>query len=215
MSDQEFEEMKTSLVNKAVEDFKNMSDETSHYWMHIKAGYYAFEQRFADAEMIKGLSKASMEEFYRARISPSSEQRAKCSTHIVSLHVPVPSEVIRELTPAAVGDETGSEGFQPSPADMTFLQSKPDRAALEAYLRAKKNGAPQVDSLIDNLLRSLDTSLKLLDAQISKTRQDVHLAHFPNIFHDIASLKNGLQIGPGAKPVPDWKSSPLSSLPKL
>lgn len=219
MSEQEFEEMKTSLVNKAVEDFKNMSDETSHYWMHIKAGYYAFEQRFADAEMIKGLSKASMEEFYRARISPSSEQRAKCSTHIVSLHVPVPSEVIRELTPTAAvgGDSTGGvEGFQPSPADMTFLQSKPDKAALEAYLGAKKSGTtPQLDSLIDNLLLSLHTSLKLHDTQVNKTRQDVQLANFPMLFHDINSLKNRLQIGPGAKPVPDWKSSPLSSFPKL
>lgn len=187
--------------------------------MHIKAGYYAFEQRFADAEMIKGLSKASMEEFYRARISPSSEQRAKCSTHIVSLHVPVPSEVIRELTPTAAvgGDSTGGvEGFQPSPADMTFLQSKPDKAALEAYLGAKKSGTtPQLDSLIDNLLLSLHTSLKLHDTQVNKTRQDVQLANFPMLFHDINSLKNRLQIGPGAKPVPDWKSSPLSSFPKL
>ncbi|PLW56401.1 hypothetical protein PCANC_03414 [Puccinia coronata f. sp. avenae] len=217
MSEHEFEEMKTSLVNKAVEDFKNMSEETSHYWMHIKAGYYAFEQRFLDGELIKTISKKSMEEFYRERVHPSSRTRGKCSTRIVSLRVPVPSDLLQELSVAAAGNGEGAAaedsgsggvGLTATPADMVFLQSKPDRAVLEGYLRAKKTGDPAADAHIDALLLALDTALARLDAQIHLTHTSVQLANPPVLFRDINLLKKDLKIGSGATPVPDWKSAP-------
>ncbi|KAA1068439.1 Insulinase (Peptidase M16) [Puccinia graminis f. sp. tritici] len=255
MTPNEFEEMKTSLVNKIVEDFKNMSDETSHYWMHIKAGYYAFEQRFLDGALIKKISKESMVEFYRARVLPSSASRAKCSTQIVSLHVPVPSQVLNgfhsggadqdkkegvvdddsqeeeEGEEEKVGEEEKKEmvdpelRFEPTPADLTFLHSKPDRASLLSYMETKKKEEEEANvDRLDRLIKHLNLSLDQLDQQVLATNRAVNLRPSPQIYSDIGALKDALDVGVGAVPVKTWKAQPAlidlaappaSPIPKL
>ncbi|KAH9461095.1 hypothetical protein Pst134EA_017404 [Puccinia striiformis f. sp. tritici] len=254
--DDEFEEMKTSLINKALEDFKNMSDETSHYWMHIKAGYYGFEQRFKDVEIIKKITKESMIEFYEQKIDPSSPNRSKCSTHVVSLHVPVPTEVLSLISSGSpslkvegtiVDNNASIEGsslpvisegssagnnsveiktelqiLQPTPEDLVFLQSKPDKPSIIKYLQAKKLQSASIDpSMIDAIIKSIEDSLHLIDQQIIETRQSIKINPNPIVFNDIQALKDRLVVGSGATPVEDWKTGPstdtidLTPPPKL
>ncbi|KAH9818631.1 putative a-pheromone processing metallopeptidase Ste23 [Melampsora americana] len=97
MSEEEFEDQKLSLINKLLEDFKNLWEEATHYWIHILSGYYAFEQRFKDAKMIKQITKSEIEEFYQTYINPSSSTRSKLSIQIKSQKVPVPNETIEGL----------------------------------------------------------------------------------------------------------------------
>ncbi|WAQ89789.1 hypothetical protein PtA15_11A480 [Puccinia triticina] len=198
MPDEEFEEMKTSLANKAGEDFKNMADETSHYWMHIKAGYYGFEQRFGDAAAIKTISKPAMEAFFRARIVPGAAGRAKCSTHVVSLHVPVPAEVLQEVG-AAVGGGGG-------PADAAFLQTKPDAPALRAFLA--QHPTLKAPGQAAEAIQTLDARLAALDAHIRDVHAAVGLAHPPALSTDRVALKASLAVGTPASPAADWKAAP-------
>jgi hypothetical protein len=218
--------------------------------MHIKAGYYAFEQRFLDGALIKKISKESMVEFYRARVLPSSPSRAKCSTQIVSLHVPVPAQVLsgfhsggadQDKKDGVVDDDKEEKEeveeeeekekeivqeelrFEPTPADLNFLHSKPDRASLLSYMETKKKEEEANVDHLDRLIKHLNLSLDQLDQQVLETNRAVNLLPPAQIYSDIVALKDALDVGVGAVPVQNWKaepalidlSSPPSPNPKL
>lgn len=226
--DDEFEEMKNSLINKAVEDFKNMSDETAHYWTHIKAGYYAFEQRFADAQLIRQITKESMLDFYREYIHPQSTHRAKCSTQIKSQRVPVPNDILLKVSSminspsqsssTQAEKKDGTDRFVLGPDDLQFLHSKPDRAQLIERLQSKKHPgssvAGQRSEKIDSIINLINNEYQILSNQVHQTlSQQARLHQLPETFRDLSELRARLQIGTGAVPDPDWKLDPILNCP--
>ncbi|KAG0145837.1 hypothetical protein CROQUDRAFT_45305 [Cronartium quercuum f. sp. fusiforme G11] len=193
LDENEFEEQKKSLVNKSTEDFKNLWEESSHYWVHIQSGYYAFERRYADAELIKQITKKEMIEFYKEKIHPSSSVRSKVSVQVKSQKVPIPIDVLENLINST--NEIIPEGWQ------NLIQSKPTLKELSEYLN-KLNLTEERKSYI---LNSLNESEKV---------NDQFLNDYPNlkikpkiINKDIIDLRNRFQKSNFVLPVSDWKGT--------
>ncbi|KAL6722042.1 metalloprotease [Lecanora helva] len=98
MQGDEFESHKKSLINKRLEKLKNLDQESSRLWNHIRGEYLDFQQRDLDAEYIKRLSKSEMLEFFNLYLNPTSPARAKLSVHMIAQSTP--KTVIGNMTPA-------------------------------------------------------------------------------------------------------------------
>ncbi|KAI8458009.1 Metalloenzyme, LuxS/M16 peptidase-like protein [Phakopsora pachyrhizi] len=185
MSQEEFEEMKTSLINRALEDFKNLWDESSHYWIHISSEYYSFDQRRKDAELLRKITIPEIIEFYKRYIHPSSPSRAKCSTQIRSQHIPIPSDLVLKTSKAL------DIPIDLTPESVEIMQSKPDIEKLETYMKDKPKGA--------ELIKAIRKETEM------ENSTDHGTFHKPKIIKDLNEFKSGLRTGPRAVPVDDWK----------
>lgn len=84
MDEREFARHKQSVINKRLEKLKNLTSETTRYWVHIASEHFDFLQHYTDVSCLKSLSKADMLDFYRRLIDPSSQTRAKLSIHLAA-----------------------------------------------------------------------------------------------------------------------------------
>jgi insulysin len=105
MPQQEFDAHKIGTINKRLEKLKNLNQESGRMWHHItseafdfelgksvmRVAYTSHEYRDADVrivqrdvEALEPLSKNDIIEFFNTNFSPSSEQRAKVSVHLIA-----------------------------------------------------------------------------------------------------------------------------------
>ncbi|KAI0077374.1 LuxS/MPP-like metallohydrolase [Panus rudis PR-1116 ss-1] len=84
MSEEEFEGKKDGLAIRMLEKTKNLRDEASRFWNHIRSGYYDFLQHEVDANAVRSLQLRDVLEAYNRYVSPSSRARKKMSAHVVS-----------------------------------------------------------------------------------------------------------------------------------
>ncbi|GAA5941905.1 uncharacterized protein JCM15063_000815 [Sporobolomyces koalae] len=148
MSDEEFNKYKEAVRAKKLEDHKNLWQESSHLWVNIHCGWYDFEQRWRDADMIQSLTKESLVEFFKKYFfaTPTNPIR-RLSIHLDS-HRLLP-EQIESLVPTF-------EALQLSPvpdADQIaqFAASRPtvDQAKqfAEKVIRANGKGDAEVERM--------------------------------------------------------------------
>ncbi|RHZ80650.1 hypothetical protein Glove_134g40 [Diversispora epigaea] len=84
MSDEEYDKQKTSVINKRLEKFKNMGEESNRYWYHICSGYYEFNEVKIDVENLRQITKPEILSFFNTYIHPKSSQQKKISIHMKS-----------------------------------------------------------------------------------------------------------------------------------
>lgn len=48
MSEEEFEQKRKSLIQKKLEKFKNLGEESNSFWAHITSGYHDFTRRMLE-----------------------------------------------------------------------------------------------------------------------------------------------------------------------
>ncbi|GAA5915532.1 hypothetical protein JCM5296_001752 [Sporobolomyces johnsonii] len=150
MKEEEFEKYKTAVASKKVEDHKNMWQESSSLWLNIHCGWYDFEQRWRDAELVKTLTKSDMVDFFRTYFFDSPAHRIRR----VSIHVDS-----QRLTPeqcATLGPVIASMDVPVDPAQMTQLAtSRPTteqaKAFAEKHLRAHGKGDEEVQKLQEEI----------------------------------------------------------------
>ena len=94
MSDHLFEKNKKSFVYKMLEKHKNMKQQSSFLWRHICSGYYDFQQKENDADLVVGLSKKEFIDFYENHIIPGAPSRRKVSVHLKSQNSSGPDVVL-------------------------------------------------------------------------------------------------------------------------
>lgn len=98
MSQEEFDSHKKSIINKRLEKFKNLDQESNRFWSHISNEYLDFLQREHDVAYIKPLKKSDMVEFFNHYIHPTSPSRAKLSVHMIAQSSP--KNVAGNISPA-------------------------------------------------------------------------------------------------------------------
>ncbi|KAL0571049.1 metalloprotease [Marasmius crinis-equi] len=96
MSDAEFGEHKEGLRKKWLEDYKNLSEESSGYYSSINSGSWDFYRKENDAQAIQSVTKAEVVDCFMKYVHPSSPARAKLSVHMLSQKTPA-----KKVSPAA------------------------------------------------------------------------------------------------------------------
>ncbi|KAI5476508.1 a-pheromone processing metallopeptidase ste23 [Pseudohyphozyma bogoriensis] len=86
MTEEEIDKYKTTVINKKLEDHKNMWHESSHFWLGIQSGYYDFEQHERDAEQIKTLTKKDIVDFFHTYFFASPERPIRRMTAHIRSH---------------------------------------------------------------------------------------------------------------------------------
>ncbi|KAI0634940.1 LuxS/MPP-like metallohydrolase [Trametes polyzona] len=116
MSDEEFAKHKEGLIVKKLERVKNLYEETSRFWGHIRSGYYDFLRHEVDASLIRELTLPEVVATYDALVRPSTgaQTRKKLSVHLLSQEIhetPLPPAVHASCPPPA---DSGISPFTPS-----------------------------------------------------------------------------------------------------
>ena len=223
MTQQEFDGHKRSLINKRLENFKNMSEETSRLWSHITSEYYDFHQVDTDVAALKLLTKSEMVEFFNCYIHPTSPLRAKLSVHLVAQSNPkeiaqpmstqeqkekVLDLLIKYLTAFGVGVE--SDQFAERFRDVNVAEGD-QPAILEAVSRYIEDDAEipveQSKQILEQLLRTTLPGLGI-DARHLTNSGKNNLPEAPavretTLIENVAEFKASLAVTAGPRPVVD------------
>jgi len=84
MSNEEFEQKRQGLIDKKLEKFKNLGEETSSFWSQISDGYHDFMRRTRDAEILQTVTREEVYCLFMEKVHPSSKTRSKLSIHMQS-----------------------------------------------------------------------------------------------------------------------------------
>ena len=173
LSEEKFEQERTSLVNRLKEDFKNLYQETGTYWAHIHSGYYDFERHAKDAAHISKLSKQDIIDYFRKKISPDSSTRAKLSVHLQSQH-------LSKTTVEAVPEMLSKAGIEFSDDIKALIESTPS-------------------PLIEDVLAKVEN--KDVNAAIKELHQPSKLGSGKQLFEDAKDVKGKMLLGPPSSPI--------------
>ncbi|KAJ3207690.1 Insulinase (Peptidase M16) [Clydaea vesicula] len=84
LTETEFQKFIDVTVAQLLEKDKNLKQEFSRLWSHIKNHYYDFHRRKLEVEILKKLTKQEIIDFYKEYISIESKNRRKLSAWIES-----------------------------------------------------------------------------------------------------------------------------------
>ncbi|KAH8078394.1 LuxS/MPP-like metallohydrolase [Cristinia sonorae] len=92
MSPEALQSQKDGLIVKLMERGKNLREETSRFWSHIKSGYYDFLEHVdgtvnsdeTDSAVVNDLSLHELLTAFDRLVLPSSQTRRKMSVHLLS-----------------------------------------------------------------------------------------------------------------------------------
>ncbi|GAA6044580.1 A-factor-processing enzyme [Rhodotorula toruloides] len=152
MSEEEFEKYKATVISRKLEDFKNLWQESSAMWINIHAGWYDFEQRFRDAELVKQLSKSDIISFYHTYFFDTPERRIR------RLSVHLDSQRLTVEQCASLGPVLAEMQVQVDPEQLGhFATSRPTveqaKAFAEQFLRAQGRGDEDVKKVVEEIER--------------------------------------------------------------
>ncbi|KAH8927446.1 LuxS/MPP-like metallohydrolase [Atractiella rhizophila] len=179
MEEGEFENQKMSVVNRLLEEDKNMYQETARFWQQIQSGYYDFPLRQKEAEHLRTLTKKDIIDAFMTYVHHSSKTRAKISFHIQSQAFP-PSELDHvKKTLSLQGMESEFE---------TFMNGRPTMEEMRSFL-LEKDGQRREE--IEKLIAGLKDKYSALP-ELEKVE-------------DLKEFKKTLELAPASKPVLDGK----------
>lgn len=75
-SDEKFNEFVSSLITRKLEKVQNFKEESNEYNTHVMSGYYHFNLRYEEAEMLKTVTKKEVLDMFYTYISPQSDKRS-------------------------------------------------------------------------------------------------------------------------------------------
>ena len=226
MSEKDFQAHKSSLINKRLEKYKNLNEETSRIWAFIGSEYFDFFQREKEAETIATLSKDDMVSFFKAYIDPTSSTRAKLSIHLQAQATPksladtISPETQKQNVLAILEQASSAMGIAPDPEawKSAFEGLKVAEGGKGAILKAYQQCLSasvlvsdeqtpgvleEVSKLLDNVLPNLGIEVK---AEIDGEEPQSKLPPVPavkktSLIDDVRGFKSGLQLSAGPNPV--------------
>lgn len=83
LSDEEFQTIVQTLIDKRLEPPKNLLEETKQYWREISSGRYNFNSVKEEVEMLKSVKRGEVLEFYE-KVFLSAESRKSLATYAYS-----------------------------------------------------------------------------------------------------------------------------------
>lgn len=204
MSEEEFEKYKAAVASRKLEDHKNMwqeyvltfcrrqslgltvniTDRSSALWLNIHSGWYDFEQRFRDADLVKKLQKSEMIEFFETYFFDSPERPIR------RLAVHLDSQRLSPEQCAPLGPVLAKLELPVDPAQLgQFVASRPTvdqaQAFAEQFLRSHGKG---------------DEDVQMVQQEIAKLR-DLPVPEGYQLIGDRAEWKQHLEKAPHAHPV--------------
>ncbi|GAA5888439.1 hypothetical protein JCM16303_005741, partial [Sporobolomyces ruberrimus] len=189
MSEEEFDKYKEAVRAKKVEDHKNLWQESSHLWINIHSGWYDFEQRFRDAELISTLKKSDLVEFFsRYFFETRSNPIRRLSIHLESQKLS--PEQIASLVPTF---------------ERLGLEPKPDPAQI-AQFAATRPTVAQAKAFAEQLLKSCGKSqeeIEQVGKEIESLGERKKLEGYEEIL-DMDEWRKGQEKGPVARPVKEY-----------
>lgn len=92
LTDGDFLKFKQALKDLKLTKLKHLKEETSRFFNSISDGYYDFEGRLKQVEILESITKQEFIKFYSDYISKESEKSARLVVHLKSQCVPTPAE---------------------------------------------------------------------------------------------------------------------------
>ncbi|ORY56460.1 Metalloenzyme, LuxS/M16 peptidase-like protein [Leucosporidium creatinivorum] len=187
MSEEEFDKYKTTVINKKLEDHKNMWEESSHLWLHIHAGWYDFEQRARDVPILQALTKKDIVDFFHRHFfaSPSHPIR-RLSIHMNSQRLQ-PEQVLA-LAPTIAQFNVPMDEAQLA----AFVASRPTVEQVKGFATQFLDAAGKSQEEIERVLQVVD---RLAD---QPTPEGVE------VVEDVEAWKSKLIPAPYATPVAEY-----------
>ncbi|EPX71511.1 metallopeptidase [Schizosaccharomyces octosporus yFS286] len=84
ISEKEFNDHKTSLINFMLEKYTNLREESSMYWLRTSDGFYDYNRLEKQAELVSSITKEELYEFFVNHIHYDGKLTSKLSVHVVS-----------------------------------------------------------------------------------------------------------------------------------
>lgn len=207
MSADDFEAHRRSLIHQREEAVKNLAEETQQFWQSIHSGYYDFENRARDIEVLRTLTRDDILSFFEHYVHPSSPHRAKSVTHLQSrggATTPLSPEALDAffVSAARLGMPVPEETKAAVAAQLASVE------ALEQFvLQAKASNSlpPTLD--VAELLRDVKQAAR---ASAAPAAESAALAPPPRDvlsaieIKDVLEFKRGLSPSADATPVLPW-----------
>uniref|UniRef100_A0A1L8DTM9 Insulin-degrading enzyme n=2 Tax=Nyssomyia neivai TaxID=330878 RepID=A0A1L8DTM9_9DIPT len=131
MTEEEFQRHKDALAAIKLEKPRQLVSWFTKYWIEIGLQQYHFSRGHAEVAILKGITKESLLEYYRASILRSSPRRQKLSIHIVS------SQSDGDM----VNEETPPKDVELVTDLSTFKSSKELYPVVQPYIDIRRKGA--------------------------------------------------------------------------
>ncbi|CAG8625900.1 11505_t:CDS:10 [Acaulospora morrowiae] len=109
-SDKEYNRHVNALIERNLENDKNLREETRRYWRIIYSGYYEFNRVKIDTEYLRELKKSELLEFYKTYIHPKSSTQKKISIHLRSQNTKLINE-LNSIDVKKLHELISSQGF--------------------------------------------------------------------------------------------------------
>ncbi|KAK4053747.1 metalloprotease [Microbotryomycetes sp. JL201] len=194
MSESDFEKYKQAVINRKMEDHKNMWEESSFFWLHIHAGWYDFEQRAREIDIIKSLSKDDIVKFFRQYFLGTSDHAVRRLTvYLDSLRLQ-PEQL------AALGTVIQQTGL---PIDeqqvQQFAASRPTLDEVQKFATTALEQAGKSSDEIQAFMKQIEQVL----AEPSSDKS-VGLAADVTVIRDAAEYRSKAERAPYATPVAEY-----------
>jgi insulysin len=222
MTTEEFESHKRSLINKRLEKLKNLESETGRFWGHIGSEYFDFYQIDNEVAILRQLTRADMESFYRRYISPESSTRAKLSLHMVAKASPPETP---EISPKEQKDQLLELLFQylsstgldldPDHFKQHFVEVDVSGGAEETILSALRNSigdrlpVQKAEPILEEARKNLETLLVALKIKSPVEEEEINgtdvakKSTSPIVIEDVDTWKASMTVSEGPRPIND------------
>ncbi|POY74423.1 hypothetical protein BMF94_2617 [Rhodotorula taiwanensis] len=185
MSEEDFEKYKEAVVSRKLEDHKNMWQDA--LWLAIHSGWYDFEQRFRDAELVKKITKPEIIEFFETYFFDSPQRPLRR----LSIHLDA-----QRLSPercASLGPVLAQLELPVDPAQLgEFAASGPT--------------VDQAQEFAEQFLRGhgkSDADIEMVKAEVEKLRNPPAPEGY-QVIEDRAAWKKQLEKAPPAHPIAEY-----------
>ncbi|KAK4058930.1 metalloprotease [Microbotryomycetes sp. JL221] len=193
MNSIDFEKYKMAVINRKLEDHKNMWEESSHFWLHIHSGWYDFEQRTREIDIIKSLTLQDMVEFFEKHFFGSIEQPIRRLTvYLDSLRLQPETLIkIANLVQQEFDFGVDEESFK------QFVQTRPTIDQVKRFVKQSFEKNDQVNQQqVEIVLNKIEQCL--IESQQHGLAQDVEL------IQDVTEYRRKAERAPYATPVAEY-----------
>ncbi|KAG9014054.1 Insulinase (Peptidase M16) [Tulasnella sp. JGI-2019a] len=201
MSEEEFGQKRQGLIDKKLEKYKNLGEETSSFWNHINNGYHDFMRRSIDAENLKSVSRQEVLDLFMEKIHPASKSRSKLSLHLRSQTAPSPKFTV--AASVALLNALKLRGVAVQEEDYHRLSAaEPPLSAVKAFWTNHfKSLSDLSKSNVEDLLKTMDRVAKENPAPNSAEDGNGKLADDVVYVHEMSTFKAGLAMSRAATPI--------------
>ncbi|KAK7206436.1 a-pheromone processing metallopeptidase Ste23 [Myxozyma melibiosi] len=192
----EYEKQVKSIIAKRKEKFKNLNEESNHYWNHISSGYYDFFRDDIDIELLGEIKKEEVIDLFYKYVHKSSKERAAAIVQLQSVCVP-PVADLSTLLKSKVTDMWSKFEL---PADKTLSEKVIEQAASDAdpvsALKASFEKLGLLDAWTKNGIEEQITEQIRLSAPMTADEDE-------KVITDVSLFRSQLEVSPASAPVND------------